>query len=376
MKLLKYLIQKEFIQILRDKTLLPMMTVLPIIQLILLSIAASNEVKNVRLAIVDKDQSEMSRQLSNKVVANDRFSIVAAPFNNNQAMDLMQADKVDIILEVPQNFEKEFYRGEAPKLQMLVNAINGQQATIGSGYLSSIIGSLNQEIVLNEPVLFNSNSNNNSNATIIVSNNTWYNPELKYPHFMAPGILAELTALLTIILSAMNIVKEREVGTIEQINVTPIKKWQLIVGKLIPFLCIGMFVLTVGLTVAKLVFDIPMRGSLLLIYGYGFVNIICVLGLGLLISNFANTQQQAIFIAFFFVMIFILMCGLFTPIDSMPTWAQYFTIPNPLAHFISVTRKVLLKGSGFMDVKLEFFYTFILAIIFNSLAIWTYQKQE
>lgn len=374
MKLLRYLIQKEFIQIFRDKTLLPMMTVLPIVQLILLSNAASNEVKNVRVAIVDKDHSEISRTLSNKIVSNDRMTVVAVPFDNDEAMDLMQADKVDIILEVPQDFEKKYYRGEAPKLQMLVNSINGQQATIGSGYLSSIIGSVNQELLLNEPLLFN--NARNGNAQIVVSNNSWYNAELKYPHFMAPGILAELTALLTIILSAMNVVKEREVGTIEQINVTPIKKWQLIVGKLVPFLCIGMFVLTVGLTASVIIFDIPMRGSILLIYAYAFVNIICVLGLGLLISNFANTQQQAIFIAFFFIMIFILMCGLFTPIDSMPKWAQFATIPNPLAHFISVTRKVILKGSGFMDIKWEFIYTIILAIIFNTAAVWSYKKQQ
>ncbi|WP_046756024.1 ABC transporter permease [Kordia jejudonensis] len=375
MKLLRYLIQKEFIQIFRDKTLLLMMTVLPIVQLILLSSAASNEVKNVRIAIVDKDQSEISRSLSNKILANDRFSVVATSFDQDEAMNLMQLDKVDIILEVPLDFEKKHYRGEAPKLQMLVNAINGQQATIGSGYLSSIINSLSQELIMNEPLMIHTN-NRNKNATITVSNNSWYNPELKYPHFMAPGILAELTALLTIILSAMNIVKEREVGTIEQINVTPIKKWQLIVGKLVPFLCIGMFVLTVGLAASKIVFDIPFRGSILLIYAYGFINIICVLGLGLLISNYADTQQQAIFIAFFFIMIFILMCGLFTPIDSMPKWAQYTTIPNPLAHFISLTRKVILKGSGFMDVKWEFIYTIMLAVIFNGAAVWTYKKQQ
>jgi len=376
MKLLKYLIQKEFIQIFRDKTLLPMIFVLPIVQLILLSSAASNEVKNVRLSIVDKDRSEISRQLTGKIAANERFSIIPAPTNDAATMDLLQADRVDIVLEIPQNFEREFYRKEAPKLQMLVNAINGQQATVGSGYVSSIVASLSQDILLNEPVLFTPNSNQKQNATITASNNTWYNPELEYPHFMAPGILAELTALLTIILSAMNIVKEREVGTIEQLNVTPIKKWQLIVGKLVPFLCIGMFVLTIGLITAKLVFDIAIRGSMWLIYSYGFINIICVLGFGLLISNFANTQQQAIFVAFFFVMIFILMCGLFTPIESMPKWAQYATIPNPLAHFISVTRKVLMKGSDFMDIRWEFIYTITLAIIFNTFAVLSYKKQQ
>lgn len=374
MRILGYLIQKEFIQIIRNKALLPMMTILPIVQLIVLSNAASNEVKDVKVVLVDKDQSEISRALTNKIVANDRFTLVAAPFDNHEAFDLMQKNQADIVLEVPINFEKAYYRGETPQVQMLVNAINGQQATVGSGYLNNIIASLNAEIIQREPMM--ASTVQNQMASVVVSSNSWYNPELKYPHFMAPGILAELTALLTIILSAMNVVREREIGTIEQINVTPIKKWQFIVGKLVPFLCVGLILLTVGLIASKLIFDIPMRGSIALIFGYAIINLICVLGLGLLISNFADTQQQAIFVAFFFVMIFILMCGLFTPIDSMPQWAQYLTIPNPLAHFISVSRKVLLKGSGFMDIQREFAYTFLLAIVFNTLAVWSYKKQQ
>ncbi len=369
---IKYLIQKEFRQIVRDKTILAMMTVLPIVQLILLSNAASNEVKDVRVTIVDKDQSAISQEITNKVGANDWFTLVGTTFSEDEAFSYMQSDETDIILEIPADFEKQFYRGEAPQLQMLINAINGQQATVGSGYLSALIADVNKDILVNEPVLFNT-KNRQQNATVI--SNNWYNTELKYPHFMAPGILAELTALLIIILSAMNVVKEREVGTIEQINVTPIKKWEFIVGKLVPFLCVGLVLLTMGLLTSKIVFDIPIRGSLPLVFAYGIVNIICVLGLGLLISNFADTQQQAIFVAFFFVMIFILMCGLFTPIESMPKWAQTLTIPNPLAHFISVTRKVLLKGSVLYDIRWEFIYTGILAVIFNVAAVWTYRKQ-
>ena len=146
-------------------------------------------------------------------------------------------------------------------------------------------------------------------------------------------------------------------------------------GKLVPFLCVGMVLLTVGIIVSKLLFDIPIRGNIGLIFGYAIFNLIAVLGLGLLISNFADTQQQAIFVAFFFIMIFVLMCGLFTPIESMPKWAQYLTIPNPLAHIISVSRKVLMKGSGFWDIRWEFIYTIALAIVFNMLAIWSYRKQ-
>lgn len=371
MRTLRYLIQKEFIQIFRNKALLPMMTVLPIIQLIVLSNAASNDVKDVRLVIVDNDQSEISRSLTRKIDANDRFTLVKISFNHDTAFELMQRNEVDIILEVPANFEREYHRGEGPSVQMLVNAINGQQATVGSGYLNNIITSLNAEI---EPQRFLTGSS--PTALVEVSSNNWYNPELKYPHFMAPGILAELAALLTIVLSAMNVVREREIGTIEQINVTPIKKWEFILGKLVPFLCIGLALVTVGLLASKLIFDIPIRGSLFLVFGYAIINLVCVLGLGLLISNFADTQQQAIFVAFFFVLIFILMCGLFTPIESMPKWAQYATIPNPLAHFISVTRKVLLKGSGFWDIRWEFIYTIILAILFNAAAVWSYKKQQ
>ncbi len=371
MKILAYLIQKEFTQIFRNKALLPMMTILPIVQLIVLSNAASNEVKNVNLVVVDKDHSEQSRLLTRKIVANERFSLVSAPYSKENAMETMQTNGADIVLEIPQNFERSFLKGERPQLQILVNAINGQQATVGVGYLNSIIGTFNKELQtrVGQPAI-------GKNANIQIASRNWYNPEIEYTHFMAPGILAELTALLTIILSAMNVVREREMGTIEQINVTPIKKWQFIVGKLVPFLCVGLLLLTVGLIASKLIFDIPMLGNIGIIFMYAIVNLIAVLGLGLLISNFANTQQQAIFVAFFFILIFVLMCGLFTPIDSMPKWAQYFTIPNPLAHFISVSRKVLMKGSGLADIKMEFLYTFILAILFNSLAIWSYKKQS
>lgn len=371
MKTLGYLIQKEFIQIFRNKALLPMMTILPIVQLILLSNAASNEVKNVNLVLVDMDYSEQSRLLTRKIVANDRFSLVASTNNDKLAAEYIQANKADIILKIPENFEREYLRGESPKLQTLVNSINGQQANVGSGYLNNIIGAFNSELMTEI-----GQDQIGTNPKIQIASRNWYNPEIEYTHFMAPGILAELTALLTIILSAMNVVREREVGTIEQINVTPIKKWQFILGKLVPFLCVGLVLLTVGLTASKLIFDIPILGNIALIFIYGVVNLVAVLGLGLLISNFADTQQQAIFVAFFFILIFVLMCGLFTPIDSMPEWTQYFTIPNPLAHFISVSRKVLMKGSGLADIKMEFIYTIVLALVFNSLAIWSYKKQS
>jgi drug efflux transport system permease protein len=373
MRRLLFIVQKEFIQIFRNKAILPLILVVPIVQLIVLSYAANNEVKNVRLAIVNQDQSAYARHLINKIQTSDRFIVVDAPVSSKLADRMIQSDSIDIILTIPPHFEKDFLKYRSGEIQLLVNAINGQQATVGSAYLSSIIQSFNQEIRLDAaPQLMVQKGSPFPNIQIEYSN--WYNQDLNYKDFMVPGILGELVTILVLLLTAMNIVREREVGTIEQINVTPIRKWQFILGKMIPFLIIGIFLLSVGLTAGKLIFDIPIRGSLLVVFAYCSLNLIAVLGLGLLMSNLADTQQQAMFIAFFFVIIFVLMCGLFTPIESMPKWAQYLTIPNPIAHFVHVMRSVLLKGSDFADVAYNFKVTAILAVVFNTLAVLTYKK--
>jgi len=373
MNRLLYIIQKEFIQIFRNKAMLPMMTVLPIIQLILLSFAANNEVRNVRLAIVDQDHSAYARQLVEKVQVSDRFILVDMPPSHQLADDLMQSGDVEIVLTIPPDFEKNFYKNKSGELQLLVDAINGQQATVGASYLSAIIQSFNGEIRMDAAPQA-AVQKRNPFPRIQTEHSYWYNEELNYQYFMVPGILGELVTILIMLLTAMNIVREREIGTIEQINVTPIKKWQFILGKMIPFLFIGLVLLTAGLTAGKLIFHVPMRGNLAIVFAYCILNISAVLGLGLFISNLSDTQQQAMFTTFFFVIIFILMSGLFTPIDSMPKWAQYLTIPNPIAHFVSVMRSVLLKGSEFADVAYQFKTTAVLAVVFNGLAIWSYRK--
>ena len=350
-----------------------MMTVLPIVQMIMLSLAANNEVKNVKIAIVDQNHSAYSRLLIETVRISDRFILVDLPSSVKKADALMQDGSVDVIITIPNNFERDFYQNESTELQFMVNAINGQQATVGASYLSSIVQSFNNEI-REEAAPQLALQRISSIPRIEILNSHWYNAQLNYKHFMIPGIMGELVTVLVMLLTAMNIVREREIGTIEQINVTPIKKWQFILGKMIPFLIVGLVLLTVGLAAGKLIFQIPMRGNLAIVFAYCVVNISAVLGLGLFISNISETQQQAMFTTFFFVIIFILMSGLFTPIESMPNWAQYLTIPNPIAHFVNVMRSVLLKGSGFMDVIYNFKVTAILAVIFNILAVWSYRK--
>lgn len=374
MRRLRFIIQKEFIQILRNKAMLPMMTLVPIIQLIVLSYAASNEVKNVRLAIVNEDQSTAARLLIQKIEVADRFLLVAFPPSVQAGDDLLQKGEVDIVLTIPPKFEQHFYREKTGQIQLLINAINGQQASVGGAYLNTIIQSFNQELRANLPAMAVRPSV--PPAQIRVATANWYNQDLNFKYFMAPGILGELVTILVMLLTAMNVVREREIGTIEQINVTPIKKWQFILGKLIPFLAIGLVLMAVGLTAAKLLFAIPMRGSLLVVFAFCALNLTAVLGLGLFISNLSDTQQQALFTTFFFVIIFILMSGLFTPIESMPKWAQYLTVPNPIAHFVSVMRSVLLKGSTFWDVIYHFRVTVVLAIVFNALAVLSYRKVE
>ena len=374
MNVLLYIIQKEFLQIFRNKAILPILTVIPIVQLILLSYAASNEIKNVNITIVDQDLSSYSRLLISKIQASDRFSIVNAPFDQKSADNDLQSSVADIVLTIPAFFERDFLKNRRASLQVLVNAINGQQATIGATYLGSIIQSFNQEIFKDAMPRFVVNKSIIPNIEITHSN--WYNPELDYKVFMVPGILGVLVTIIVLILTAMNVVREREIGTIEQINVSPINNWQFILGKMLPFLIVGLVDLSVGLTAGKLIFDIPMVGNLGLVFLYCIVNVTAVLGMGLLISNFADTQQQAMFIAWFFMMIFILMSGLFTPIESMPQWAQWLTVPNPMAHFVSVMRQVLLKGSNFYDIQYQFVVTGILAFVFNTLAVWSYSKQE
>ena len=191
---------------------------------------------------------------------------------------------------------------------------------------------------------------------------------------MVPGILVLLVTIICMFLTGMNIVREKEIGTIEQINITPIRKYQFIIGKLLPFWIIAQFELAFGLTLGKLLFNIPIEGNLGLVFLFSSVYLMVVLGAGLIISTINNTQQQSMFISFFFMIIFIMMSGLFTPVESMPVWAQEVNIVNPVAYFIKVLRMVLLKGSGFSDIWPQFASISVYAVLVLTFAVWRYRK--
>jgi ABC-2 type transport system permease protein len=214
----------------------------------------------------------------------------------------------------------------------------------------------------------------NIQPTIEVVSSNWFNPKMNYKFFIVPGILALLVTLVGFLLTSLNIVKEKETGTIEQLNVTPIKKYQFILGKLIPFWVIGLVILTLGLFVSYLFYGIIPLGGYLLIYLFAAVYLVALLGFGLFTSTFAETQQQAMFISYFFMMVFILLGGLFAPIENMPDWARVLTYLNPVSYFIEVMRMIVLKGSSFFDLMKHFGIIVLFAVIFNLLAIINYRK--
>ncbi|MDX2003194.1 MAG: ABC transporter permease [Chitinophagales bacterium] len=368
---LRYLLQKEFRQIFRNPTILRMILMVPTIQLLIMPLAADYEIKNINIAVVDHDHSTYSSKLVNTITASGYFRLISYGESYNAAFELLEGDKTDLILEIPQHFERNLVTENQQKLFIGINAINGVKAGVGSGYLSRIINNYNADIRAEwiTPSKFN------PIPVIEVANINWFNLHLNYQRYMVPGILVVLVTMVGSYLCALNIVKEKEIGTIEQINVTPIKKYHFILGKLIPFWVLGMFVFSLGLLViARLVYGIVPLGSFALIYGFLALYLVAVLGIGLLMSTYAQTQQQAMSLAFFMMMIFIMMSGLFTPIDSMPGWAKVIAALNPVSYFVDVMRMVVLKGSTFHDIQRHFAIIGGFALFFNTWAVLNYRK--
>jgi len=366
------LLEKEFRQVFRDPAILRMMFLMPAVQLLLMPLAADYEVKNVKVCVVDYDHSSHSQKLVSKITATEYFTLVDYTNSYDKALSYVEHDEADIVLQIPNSFEKDLIREDEVSIYMAINAINGVKANLGGAYLRSIIADFNKEVRLEWLQL----PRYNQQPLIEIASINWFNPLMNYRFFMVPGILVILVTMAGAFLSALNIVKEKEVGTIEQINVTPIRKYQFILGKLIPFWILGLVILTIGMLISWLVYSIVPVGSVFTIYVFAGVYLISILGLGLLVSTFANTQQQAMLLSFFLMMIFILLGGLYTSIDSMPSWAQIIAKINPVTYFIEVMRMVVLKGSTLYDIRYHLLMVLLFGIVFNSLAILNYHKRS
>ncbi len=351
--------------------MVPIIIIVPIVQLIILVHAATMEMKHIELYIVDKDLSATSKKLIGKFRGSPFFIISGTGFSMHEAESEVLKNKADAILHIPADFEKALLSDRSSDLQLLIDAINGMKAGLINAYASAVISGFNNEIINEQGI---GRQVNAGLKMIKINYSFWYNSQLNFKFYMVPGVLVILVSMIGLFLTALNIVREKEAGTIEQINVTPVMKYQLLVGKLLPFWIIALFELAFGLILGKILFKIPIEGSIFLLFAFAGVFLLTVLGIGLLISTMANTQQQVMFMVFFFMITFILMSGIFTPEESMPYWAQKVNFLNPFAYFMRVIRMILLKGSGFTDILRDFSIITVFSIVILSTAIWRYRK--
>lgn len=351
--------------------MLPIIILMPFIQLLILVHAATYEMKHIRLYFSDGDKSSVSRQIISKFSGSPFYEIVSIENSNKVNMDQLLKNKSDIVIDIPYGFEKKLRTEGKAAVQVLINAINAPMAALVFAYTSSIITDYNKEVIRMwavQPVT------SGVIPSMDITYSYWFNPDLNYKNFMVPGILVLLVTMIGAFMAGINIVREKEIGTIDQLNVSPIKKHQFIVGKLVPYWMIAMFELGFGIFLGKTLFHIPILGNVFLLFAYAGIYMTAILGMGLLISTINNTMQQSMFITWFFMVVFILLSGLFTPVESMPRWAQQFDIINPVSDFIAVIRMILLKGSEFSDVKYHFLYITIYAVIIMFLAVRRYRK--
>jgi ABC-2 type transport system permease protein len=372
MRTLRFLLQKEFRQIFRDPSIIRIIFMMPSIQLLILPWAADYEVKNIQLSVVDHDHSQYSKQLVNKVTASGYFQLQDYSGSYAKGLQQVEHDQSDLVLEIPAGFEKKLIKENESTLFMAINAINGVKANLGGAYLRSIIQDYNREVRLKWIQL----PRFSPELQVEVTSSNWFNPSMNYKYFMVPGILVVLVTMVGSFLASLNIVREKEIGTIEQINVTPVKKYHFILGKLIPFWILGLLILTIGLIIARLAYGIMPLGSFAVIYTFAAVYLLAVLGLGLLLSTYTSNQQQAMLLSFFLMMVFILLSGLYTSIDSMPAWAKVITRFNPVTYFIDVMRMVVLKGSGLKDISTHIFTVLGFAVVLNTWAVINYKKRS
>lgn len=369
--MIKFLIEKEFKQIRRNAFLPRMIIMMPVIMMLVLPWAANQEIKDINLSIVDHDHSTLSGRLTHKVNSSGYFHLTDVSSSNIEAIESIELGKADVILEIASGFEKNLIQEGCADIMISANGVNGVKGGLSSSYLAMVITDFSNEIreesyIQTSGVL----------PQIQVIPQFRFNPYLDYKVFMVPALMVMLLTLLTGFLPALNIVGEKEKGTIEQINVTPVKKNIFILAKLIPYWLIGLVVLTICFVLAAFVYQLFPGSNIGTIYLFAIIHILIVSGMGMVVSNHSATMQQAMFVMFFFMVIMFIMSGLFTPVSSMPEWAQMITRLNPLTYFIQVIRMVYLKGSGLSDLLSQMVTLCGFALFFNSWAILSYRKND
>lgn len=367
--MLSYLLEKEFKQIFRNTFLSKLLIVMPVMFIIIFPYVTNQEVRDVKVGVVDHDHSPLSRRLVEKVGASPYFRLSDVSATYPEALDAVAEGESDLVLAVPRGFERDLVRGEVVEVLVAANSVNGTRGTLGAQYLSTILSDYSGELREAAGVV--------PGAVLPVFRTEAgfrFNPTLDYKVFMVPGLLVMLLTVLCCAFTALNIVGEKEADTIEQINVSPVPRALFILAKLLPNWIIGLLALVFGMLAAWLVHGVTPTGSLGTILLFAVLYVCVVSAAGMVVSNYSNTMQQAMFVMFFFLIIFMITCGLFTPIKSMPDWMQWCVSVNPLKYFVQALRLIYLKGSGFAELLPEFAWLCGFAVVFNVWAVWSYKK--
>jgi ABC-2 type transport system permease protein len=377
-----FLARAEVLHVVRDRATLAQVLVLPVLQLLVLSNAATFSIKDTPTYVVDFDHTTMSRGLVSRFAGSGHFRVLDQSASMELADDALLRGTVTMVVTIPHDFEASLVRANRASVQLAVNAEKGAAAGIVQFYASRIVTGYAVELgaqirPTRQTVRANAEDAGPWRGVPHVDTRVrgWYNATLNYRDYMVPGILVALVTLISTLLTAQNIAREKELGTLEQLNVTPITRGQFITAKLLPFWALGLLDLGVGLLVGRFVFAIPIRGSLFLLFGAASIYLVVALAIGLWISAIVETQQQAMFVTFFIMNVYLLMSGLFTPIDSMAPWVQVLSVLNPVRHFVSISRAVLMKGAGVAEVARPLMILTAYAGITLTLAIRQYSKR-
>lgn len=373
MRTVFYIIQKELIQIKRDKRMFGLSILAPMVQLLLLGYAATTDIRSIPMAVCDQDRSSVSRELIQKFTTAGYFSIDEVVESPKEIDRLIENGRVWLALVIPPKFGANISSQRQTQIQLLADGSDANSATIGLAYANQIITMYSRSILVE---MMEKSPQPMKPARVLPEIRVWYNAELKSRNFMVPGVVALVLMIITMTLTSLGIVKEKEAGTLEQLLVTPIKAYQLIVGKLIPFVIIGVIDVTIVLTVARYWFEVPLRGSILLLYGLCGLFVLTTLGLGLFVSTISKTQQQAMMTAQFFIfMPFIFFSGFAFPIENMPTIIQYITYVIPLRYFITIIRGIFLKGDGIAELWTQALALLAFGVVILTLSVMRFRKK-
>lgn len=367
MSSLSFLVKKEFIQFRRNKFISRLVFAFPVLVMLIVPLVTNMEVRGVSVALIDHDQSSLSRRMLSHLEASKSLRVRMQSSDYQQAYRQLEDGKVDIIVSIPERCEQTLLLGQLPCISVDANAVNSTKSGMGSQYAIAALGKALSEVAAESGVSLSSGD---------ISVRYFYNEALDYRFYMIPAFIIILVLLICCFIPALNLVVEKERGTIEQINVTPVSRFEFTLSKLIPYWLVGIVVLTEAILTAGLVYGLWPAGNAGTIYLAALLFALTMSGFAIAVANISDTMQQCIFVLFFFVMIFMLMSGMLTPLESMPQWAQWITVAFPPRWFVGIMRAVYLKGTTLAELAPNFLALLLLAIAFCSIAMLTYRKQR